>query len=113
LYQAELPLIIKTARHQKGLKNKNYSKFKGTVKALVVTGITATGSYTDEVEVLDLGSPNSKCAPLPRYPFMTMGTFGGLAYQTTPMICSGKDISAKVCCSLTTTWTAGIKKSLS
>lgn len=74
---------------------------------MIAIGMTATGYYTDEVEVVDLRSPTSKCVPLPRYPYMTVGTYGGFAYQDTPMVCGGKGISATICCALSTKWIVG------
>jgi len=74
---------------------------------MIVNGITATGDYTDEAEVIDLINPSNKCVQAPRYPYLTMGTHGGFINENTPMVCGGKDISGSVCCTLTSEWNKG------
>jgi hypothetical protein len=64
--------------------------FSGLTKLLVGLGLVK-GGLTNTIEIIDLESPFTTCKNLPGFPLELEGSFGGLGFNDTPMICGGRN----------------------
>jgi hypothetical protein len=60
----------------------------GFGKVFVAVGQTWSNA-NNEVEIVDLDNPNSKCSSPPTFPLARMIAFGGLGPNGNPMVCGG------------------------
>jgi hypothetical protein len=65
-----------------------YQTHLGFTKVFVANGQIAS-KKNDEMEIVDLENPNSKCLIPPKFPFKRMATIGGLGPDKNPIICGG------------------------
>ena len=59
-------------------------------KILVASGFTRDGDATVSVEIVDLSTTSPTwCEPLQDFPVNVFWSFGGLAFESQPVICGG------------------------
>ena len=61
----------------------------GNFKVMVATGMEKGTVASSVVNVVDLESTSTNCSTVPPFPTKLYGTFGGLGFDSNPVVCGG------------------------